>query len=272
MAAALFLAPGAARATDDCGALNAGNTFTENCPDAAYTGIVYWDQPNAVTLTVPGTATTATVTAGANNGVHNGITIRTSDDTTSPRTSAVRNIRLTVGGTGTFVAIEQSGTRTSSWYNNRGIVVFQRDGDGATTTLDIKSGVTIGTSTVKMESRGIEVQTYESDAGAVMVTNAAAIHSEDDGIYVENPGAGAVTLTNSGDIVTDGRGIYVHDRGSAGAVAVVNSGSIASADTMNDEGIFAKTTGKDAAEGAALKLPSRKISNPLILNNYPGPG
>ena len=247
LAAALFLAPGAARATNDCGALNTGNMFTENCPDAAYTGIVYWDQPNAVTLTVPGTATTATVTAGANNGLHNGITIRTNDDTTSPRTSAVRNIRLTVGGAGTFVAIEQSGTRASSWYNNRGIVVFQRDGDGATTTLDIKSGVTIGTSTDKMESRGIEVRTYESDAGAVTVTNAAAIHSEDGGIHVENPGAGAVTLTNSGAIATDDRGIYVHDSGSAGAVTVANSGAITSESTGNDEGIFAKTIGKDSA-------------------------
>ena len=128
LAAALLLAPGAARAVNDCGALNSGNSFTENCPDAAYTGIVYWDQPNAVTLTVPGTATTATITAGANNGLHNGITIRTNDDTTSPRTSPVRNIALTVGGTGTFVAIVQSGTRASSWYNNRGIFVLQRDG------------------------------------------------------------------------------------------------------------------------------------------------
>ncbi len=245
--AAFVLAPGVARAVNDCGALNAGNSFTENCPDAAYTGIVYWDQTNAVTLTVPGTATTATVTAGANNGLHNGITIRTNDDTTSPRTSAIRNIDLTVGGSGTFVAIAQSGTRASSWYNNRGILVHQRDGDGATTMLDVKSGVTIGTATDKMENGGIEVVVHQSDAGAVTVTSGAAIYSEADGdrpggIHIGNAGSGAVTLDNSGAIVSDARGINVEDTGSAGAVTITSSGAI----TAGGDGIFARTTGKDA--------------------------
>ena len=256
LAAALLLAPGAARAVNDCGALNAGNSFTENCPDAAYTGIVYWDQANAVTLIVPGTATTATITAGANNGLHNGITIRTNDDTTSPRTSPVRNIGLTVGGSGTFVAIVQSGTRASSWYNNRGILVRQRDGDGATTTLDVKSGVTIGTATNKMENGGIEVVVDQSDAGAVTVTSGAAIYSEADGdrpggIHIGNAGSGAVTLTNSGAIVSDARGINVEDTGSAGAVTITNSGAITSAATTALEGIRAVSTGKDAANTVA---------------------
>ncbi len=252
LAAALFFAPGAAQAVNDCGALNSGNSFTETCPGAAYTGIVYWDQANPVRITVTGTTTTAatTITAGANNGLHNGITIRTSDDMTSPRTSPVRNIALTVGGMGT-VAIGQYGTRASSWYNNRGIFVLQRDGDGATTTVDVKSGVTIGTAMTKMESRGIEVRAFESDAGAVTVTSAAVIYSEDDGIYVENPGDGAVTVTNTGAITTDGRGIYVADSGSAGAITVTNSGAITSANTTNDEGIFARTTGKDADDANA---------------------
>ncbi len=222
--AALLLAPGEARAVNDCGALNAGNSFTETCANMAYTGIVYWDQANAVTLTVTGGAAT-TITAGANNGLHNGITIRTNDDATSPRTSPVRNIGLTVGSGGA-VAIEQSGTRASSWYNNRGIVVFQRDGDGATTTLDVRSGVTIGTATAKMESRGIEVTTYESDAGDISVTTAAAIHSEDDGVHVDNRGAGGVTVRNRGAVTTDGRGIYVSDSGAAGDITLTNSGAI----------------------------------------------
>ena len=257
LAAVLLLAPGAARAVNDCGALNAGNSFTETCEDAAYTGIVYWDQPNAVRITVSGTTTAAAmvITAGANNGVHNGITIRTNDDTTSPRTSPVRNIALTVGGMGT-VAIRQSGTRASSWYNNRGILVLQRDGDGATTTLDIKSGVTIGTDMDKMENGGIEVRTFESDAGAVTVTNRAAIYSEADGerpggIYIENAGSGAVMLTNFGAIVSDARGINVEDTGSAGAVTITNSGAITSAATTALEGIRAVSTGKDAANTVA---------------------
>ena len=252
VAAAVLLAPGEARAVNDCGALNSGNSFTETCPDAAYTGIVYWDQANPVVITVTGTTTTAatTITAGANNGLHNGITIRTNDDTTSPRTSPVRNIALTVGGMGT-VAIRQSGTRASSWYNNRGILVRQRDGDGATTTLDVKSGVTIGTATNKMENGGIEVVVDQSDAGAVTVTSGAAIYSEADGdrpggIHIGNAGSGAVTLTNSGAIVSDARGINVQDTGSAGAVTITNSGAITSAATTGLEGIRAVSTGKDA--------------------------
>ncbi len=252
VAAAVLLAPGEARAVNDCGALNSGNSFTETCPDAAYTGIVYWDQANPVRITVTGTTTTAatTITAGANNGLHNGITIRTSDDMTSPRTSPVRNIALTVGGMGT-VAIRQSGTRASSWYNNRGILVRQRDGDGATTTVDVKSGVTIGTATNKMENGGIEVVVDQSDAGAVTVTSGAAIYSEADGdrpggIHIGNAGSGAVTLTNSGAIVSDARGINVQDTGSAGAVTLTNSGAITSAATTGLEGIRAVSTGKDA--------------------------
>ena len=137
--AAVLFAPDAARAVNDCGALNSGNTFTETCPDAAYaTGIVYWDQANPIALTVGGGAATI-ITGDANNGVYNGITLRTRDDTTSPRTSVSRNIALTVGDAGA-VAIRQSGTRSSSWYNNRGIFIHQRDGDGATTTLDIRDG------------------------------------------------------------------------------------------------------------------------------------
>ena len=249
--AAALLAPGAARAVNDCGALNSGNSFTETCPDATYTGIVYWDQANPVTLTVvrPGTtamsATTA-ITAGTNNGLHNGITIRT-----NAHASAARNIALTVGGDRN-VTIAQSGTRTNSWYNNRGIMVIQRTSNGSTTTVDIKSGVTIGSATTKMESYGIEIKsesgTPATGAGTVTLTTAANIYSEDDGIYVFQPGTGAVSVTNSGAIVTDGRGIYVQDTGSTGAITVTSSGAITSASTTLD-GIFAKTTGtgKDSA-------------------------
>ena len=246
--ACLLLAPGAARAVNDCG-VPSGAAFTGDCAAAAYaTGIVYWDQPRSVTLTVPGTATTTTITAGANNGLHNGITIRTNDDTTSPRTSAIRNIDLTVGSAAGAVAIAQSGTRPSSWYNNRGILVMQRDGGGATTTVDVKSGVTIGTQADKMENGGIEVRSMDSGGGAVTVTSAATIWSEADGqrasgIHVDNAGSGATTLTNSGAVTSDGRGIHVLDSGSAGAVMVTSSGAVAA----GAGGIYAGTTGKDAA-------------------------
>ena len=254
--ALLLLAPEAARAqtpTDNrnqCGALNSGNSFTESCGDAAYAkGVSYWDQANAVTLTVPGSATTTTITSEADNDTDNGITIRTNDDTTN---NNARNIALTVGSTGAVAIRQGATTHGSSWYNNRGILVLQRAGDGSTTTLDIRAGVTIGTESAKMKNGGIEVRTFESDVGAVSVTSGATIHSEADGdrpggIYVENAGSGATAVTNSGAIVSDVRGIYVEDSGSAGAVTVTSSGAITSESTTNDEGIFARTTGKDAA-------------------------
>ena len=257
LAAALFLAPGVARAqapTDNrnqCGA-NSGSALS--CTAAAYArGISYWDQTNPVMLTIQGStsASTVTITSEADNDVDNGITIRTNDDPTSSRTSAIRNIRLTVGGTGTVAIRQGTTTHGSSWYNGRGILVLQRDGDSATTMLDIKSGVTIGTEMAKMKNGGIEVRAFESDAGAVTVTNRAAIYSEADGlrpggIHIDNAGSGAVTLTNSGAIVSDARGINVEDTGSAGAVTIMNSGAITSAATTGLEGIRAVSTSKDA--------------------------
>ena len=222
LAAALLLAPGAARAQQNtCGVLNAGNMFTANCPNAAYTtGILYGERGNAITLTVPGTATTATVTAAAQAlSFHNGISV-----TTTTHASDARNIDLTVGGTGTFVAIVQGSSphSTNNWFRNTGIVVQQATPNGSTTTVDVKSGVTIGTATTKMANRGIYVRTQPANtgAGAVSVTSGATIHSVRDGIVVQNSAASAVTVTNSGDITSES--------------------------TWRDEGIFARTTGKDA--------------------------
>ena len=244
LAAALLLAPGPARAANECGPLNMGNSYTADCSNAAYTsGIVYGERTHAVTLTVPGTATTATLTAAPNAGWDNGISV-----STLTHASDARNISLTVGGTGTFVAIVQgSSPQANQWYRNNGIVVRQETPNGSTTTVDVKSGVTIGTMNNKMQNRGIYVNGYRAAAGAVSVTSGATIYSVEDGIHVENLAAGAVTVTNSGAITTDGRGIRVWDTGSAGAVEVTNSGPITSESTGNDEGIFAKTTGKDSA-------------------------
>ena len=245
--AAFVLAPGAARAADECGALNSGNSFTEDCPAATYTnGIVYWNQANAVTLTVPGTATTTTITAPTNTGFDIGIVVGTATH------ASARNIALTVGGTGTSVDIVQaSGPQANLWYRNTGIIVRQRSGGEATTTVDVKSGVTIGTSaTDKMNNIGIDVHVGHNNnaAGAISVTSGATIYSANHAIQVTSTAAaaGAVTVTNSGAIVTDGRGIYVDYRGSAGAVTVTNSGAITSEDTSAFEGIYARTTGKDA--------------------------
>ena len=54
-------------------------------------------------------------------------------------------------------------------------------------------------------------------------------------------------MTNSGDLTSNTRGIDVLDDGTAGAVTVMNSGAVTSASTGGHEGIFVRTTRKDAA-------------------------
>ena len=238
---AVLLAPDAARAQATCGALNSGNSFTESCPDAAYTGgIAYWDQQSSITLTVPGVAAGTTITV-PNIGNLSGIIMRT-----SAHASDVRNIDLTVGGTGATVAIVQGfNPRSNTGYRaNHGIFIRPLATNGSTVTVNIKSGVTIGAANNKMRSGGIQIVTVDG-AGAVSITSAAAIHSAGPGIDIHSAGAGPVTVTNSGAIATDSQGIRVRSTGSAGAVTVTNSGAITSADTSNDEGIAAWTTGKD---------------------------
>ena len=266
LAIALFPAPEAARAqtpTDDrnhCGA-NSGSSLS--CTAAAYgRGIIYWGQTNAVTLTVPGTATTATITASttAFDGLDNGISIRT-----NPHPSQVRNVMLTVGGTGAVAIVQGSTPDANAWHANHGILVYPGAANGSTVTVDVKSGVTIGTATTSMSNTGIEVvdvpgavsvtsaaRIYAgvrgirvgNAAGTTMVTNSGAITAGGDGIYVRSwNSAGAVTVANSGAIASDARGIYVEDGGSAGATTVTSSGAI----TADGDGIFAKTAGQDAA-------------------------
>ena len=261
--AAFLLAPGAAQAQTNatCGALASG---VANCPNAAYAnGISYWNQVSGVTLTVPGTAGTATITASTTgwNGLDNGISIRT-----SAHVSEVRNVALTVGGTGTFVAIVQgSSPEANAWYRNHGILVSPLAANGSTVTVDVKSGVTIGTATTRMSHTGIEVvdvpgavsvtsaaRIYAgvrgirigNAAGTTMLDNRGAITAGGDGIYVRSwNSAGAVTVTNSGAIASAARGIYVEDGGSAGATTVTNRGAI----TTSNDGIFARTAGQDGA-------------------------
>ena len=245
LAAVLLLAPGAARAADECGALNAGNSFTGDCPAAAYaTGIIYWDQENAVTLTVPGTAATTTITTAADGMQDSGIAIRT-----NTHASDARNIGLTVGATGPVNIVQTPDTTHTDraalaplLANNRGIFVSQRSGNGATTTVDIKSGVTIGSSAVGMKANGLHVEVGVRDmttglvqagtAGAVMITNEADIYADWNGVAVDSTGVAATaatTVTNRGAITVGENGIGVTNIArTGGAITVTNEGDIVS--------------------------------------------
>ena len=254
LAAALFAPDTAwAQANNTCGALNAGNSFTESCPGATYAnGIVYAGQANSVTLTVPGVASGGTTITAPNTNRDVGIFVRAEDDA-----SAAHNIALTVGGTGDVNIVQHGTPRTNENWRNHGIYIYTRGANGATVTVNVRSGVTIGTATNPMDNRGIHIETQApaapgaTGAGDISVTSAATIHSDFEGIFVRNVGPGAVMVTNSGAIATAQRGIYVDDQGSAGAITVTSSGAITSTSTGDHEGIFATTTGKDAADADA---------------------
>ena len=194
--AAALLAPGAARALNECGATPTGGVFT--CANQAYpSGIAYWfNQERAVTLDVVGGAAT-TITGGS----YGALAVRTESHATE-----VRNIGVTVGSEGAVVVRPGAGSEAS-----RGIRIQQRNGNGSTTTLDVRSGVTIGTATARV-SGGIDVVVDGATAGDASIANAATIYSyaASPGISGVNKGSGGITVANSGNIDSPGKGIVAH--------------------------------------------------------------
>lgn len=193
--AAALLAPGAARAVNECGATPTAGVFT--CANQAYpSGIAYWfNQERAVTLDVVGGAAT-TITGGS----YGALAVRTESHATE-----VRNIGVTVGSEGAVVIRPGRGSEAS-----RGIRIRQGNGNGSTTTLDVRNGVTIGTATARV-SRGIDVAVDGGTAGDASITNAATIYSDWTlAISGVNTGSGGVAVANSGNIDSTGKGIVAH--------------------------------------------------------------
>ena len=197
--AAALLAPGAARALNECGATPTGGVFT--CANQAYpSGIAYWfNQERAVTLDVVGGAAT-TITGGS----YGAIAVRTESHATE-----ARNIGVTVGSEGA-VAIRRGVEPPVGGEQRRGIRIRQRNGNGSTTTLDVRSGVTIGTATARVRG-GIDVVVDGATAGDASITNAATIYSSSSSsISGVNTGSGGITVANSGNIDSSGKGIVAH--------------------------------------------------------------
>ena len=129
-----------------------------------------------------------------------------------------------------------------------------------------------------------EARNADTGAGAITIDSGATIYADLHGISLDNEGPGASTVGHTGAIVAAttayfaGRttaGIFVLDRGASGAVTVTSSGAITAgtftascssgghtaqaaceaashtwyADGAQANGIFAGTTGKDAAGG-----------------------
>ena len=214
LATAVLLAPGEAQAqtpTDprnQCGALASG---AATCSGTAYNRGIRYDVTDGwangvagpVTLTVPGTATTTTITAPAsppNTYTDGAIVIRTAPQGTSDSTS--RTVVLTVGSSSNAVAIVEDATET-----NHGIQIHQFGKAADATTVTVGSGVTIGTASAPMKQYGVFVLTTEGDnTAAHSIDSAATIHSVNFGLLMDARGAGNVVVKNSGSITTAATG------------------------------------------------------------------
>ncbi len=186
--AALLLAPGGARAADECGALSSG---AASCTNQAFgSGISYTVASGAgnLGLTVGGGAATEITASGASHGVALSMGVTTTG-----------NMALTVGSAGAVEIVEDS---TAS----HGIHLRQ-DGSG-TATADIRSGVTIGTASAPMGTDGVRFDLFRNttnkggDRASLM--SGAEIHAAGRGLVLfrawDAQTNAATTLTNTGAV------------------------------------------------------------------------
>ena len=252
--AALLLAPGEARAANECvGAISTSAT-SRTCTATTYAnGIIYQNvNPGATavaTIIVPGAATAWTVTSGAGtNFASNGITL--DSDEPANAADAGGGLVLTVGGTSATanrVAISQrSGNANSGNDNNNGIFINQQRRGAATTTLTVNAGVTIGASGARMNRHGIKANVWLG-TGAATFTNHGVIHSVLEGINVVRGDSAdtndATTITNSGAITAGTRAIYLRylagDTTGGGGQTSIRTGDA----TITNSGVLTKHSG-----------------------------
>ena len=188
LAAALLLAPGVARAADECGALSSG---AASCTNQAFgSGISYTVASGAggLALTVGGGAATEITASGASHGVALSMGVTTTG-----------NMALTVGSAGAVEIVEDS---TAS----HGIHLRQ-DGSG-TATADIRSGVTIGTASAPMGTDGVRFDLFRNTTNkggdTASLTSGAEIHAAGRGLVLfrawDAQTNAATTLTNTGAV------------------------------------------------------------------------
>ena len=205
-AAALFLlAPGAARAETECGI---ANQAVITCGNADYPdGIKYFDTNtigfgNGSTVNVPGRSSgPTTITSGASQST--GIKLKV-----TTQQGATLNVGGATGGTAHVVNIVQgTNTRTSDAYNSG--IHFMQNRLGSWATVNVRAGVTIGSSSVPMKQHGIFLHWRSNQisqgrgAGSARFTSAATIYAARQGIRFVRENGGTndeTTLTNSGAI------------------------------------------------------------------------
>ena len=246
LAAALLLAPEAARAETECGI---ANQLIITCGNADYPdGIQYFDTStighgNGSTINVLGRSSgPTTITAGASQST--GIKLKV-----TTRQGATLNVGGATGGTAHVVNIVQgTNTRTSDAYNSG--IHFMQNRLESWATVNVRAGVTIGSSSVPMKQHGIFLHWRSNQisqgrgAGSARFTGAATIYAARQGIRFVRENGGTndeTTLTNSGAIFSGvnnpsatgayfdrPHGIHVLYGGTqmTGALTVTNSGDI----------------------------------------------
>ena len=250
-AAALLLAPGEARAQFCLGATTASNSDV-TCSAATYpVSIRSTIQSNAnVTVRVPGgTGTGGTATVITGSTFYAGINLLASDN------SQTGNYAIEVGTSGAVSIVDDTGSGNAS----PGIRIRQH-GSG-TATVDVRSQVTIGTSTSsRMRAHGIYVRSSGS-GGAATITNAGTIYASYEGIDIQHDGAATTTVTHSGAIDSLNHGIQAVTDG-AGALMVTSSGNI-TVTNANQQGIRMRAQKNGAmtltATGGTITTPAQGI-------------
>ncbi len=223
LAAALLLAPGDARAIQECGAASLNAVVT--CSGASYPdGIFYggadtgrWLQGNN-RINVPGSAgATTTITATTDGTSTQSVGVYARGGTGSNDWAHII-IGGETDGTPHVVNIVQ-GTSTNTDTDRNNGVYFRTDvqsvNNSAATTIELRSGVTIGSAAAPMKQNGLWAVLGGSGgrgSGPATITSAAPIFAAKRGIlFARNVSniTGATTITNSGDISSGEEGIYL---------------------------------------------------------------
>ena len=239
LAIALLLAPEAARAQSSsygsCGTVTGGHHHGTHECDAmeAAGGVAYWTggsggTTTALTLTVPGAATTVSITT-IDPTLESGHAYRESGIVLVGPGTASRS--LTVGATGPVAITQRSGVSYTGAVPNdsgSGIVVYPNTGNlTGSLTIDLRSGVTIGTEATPMLNDGIWLNSNSgTNMAAHSVTSGARIWATNDGIRASTLGTGKVTIENTGAIDAN-RGIALYtDAANTGGAEITNLGAI----------------------------------------------
>ena len=198
-------------------------------------GINYFSFYGGLTLRIPGVSGSST-SIGTLNDMDGGRFSFSQVRDSAISISEADSITLMIGTTGP-VAITQD--EPSSFYSpppmqaqGNGIYIYQvGTQETGAVTVDVKSGVTIGTQTARMLNNGIFVGAYSTASTAThSVTSGATIYATNHGIDLRTTGKGKASIMNTGDITAGQYGISLRlaSRLNTGGGEVTNSGTITS--------------------------------------------